>query len=665
MHLRLVQRSLRHLRTPEMARRWFPRLVIRLAARVLSILALLSSPTLAGGGEPGQANPARRALPDEPKLLEISTAALSDEDRAKISGHIGNLWANDLETLSEDDARVIASVRGPLSIQIPSLSLACAQELAKHRGSMSLSKLTTLSDEAAEALGRHHGDLSLFGCHTLSVAAMQHLARGNATELGLDIIELNVDAARALAQFKGKVEFYDLSRINADSAEEISSRSGELRLRLSELTPGAAKALARKPGQLTLILGRADEPLNLTAETAEALRQRVNGDIRLEHVTFEPSAEAVLDAFTGYTGHLSVTFCDLLTDEAAQALARLNGSLIVSLPKGTPAEPIRSLAAFRGDLCIFGLTDCPDDLAEALAKHHGGELKLNGMQQMSESAAAALAQHAGPLELSFRIRSSGINNVSIGNEPPSRVVNMLCRRRGTLRMPASWVRPDTIDSVLAHVGGLSVSASLHFNFALFGPSEPSRLTWDWMPLDLFERLVKYPGPLRLGGELTDEMAPTLATRRGDLAVCPPKTEEAANSLLTCEGRLFLGNHWTTETIASAKVFASEKNRTPVSTATYMIGPDSVEIASILVQRKGPLSLPKLRYVKADALRILATKHDIRLPPLDRLYILSEDGKDVAPAEVVSPEFLKKNAENQPPPEMPEWHSWEKLLSEHE
>lgn len=661
MHLPPLQQSHRHMLPPEAALRWIPSLAIR----VLSILVIVCLLPIAKGGEPEQATPSRRALPEEPKLLQLSTAVLSDEDRARISGHTGNLWVKGLETLSEDDARAIASVRGPLSIQVPSLSLACAHELAKHRGGMILSKLATLSDEAAEALAQHRGSLDLFGCHTLSAAAMQHLVNGRATELGLDITNIDVEAARALAHFKGNVEFFNLSSLDSESAEAISSLPGDLRLKLFELTPPVAKALTRKKGKLTLRLGDREKSLKLGVETAKALSQFAEGDIRLENVTFERIPSSVLEAFAGYKGHLSVTWRDPLTDEAAQALGCSKGSLIVSLPNGSPTAPVHWLASHPGDLVIFGLRDCPLDVAKALAEHRGGKLTLNGMQRMSESVAAALSQHAGPLELSFQIDFSDTNRRGFDNEPPSDVVNMLCRHRGTLRIPASWVRPDTIDSLLTHIGGLSVWAPHVFTFSLFEPPTSTKSTWEWMPLDLFERLATYAGPLRLDGELTDEMAQALTKHRSDLLIDLPQRESVAKSLLSREGRLFLTTYSNRTTVASATIVASEKNRTPVCNTPYLIGSDAVEIASIFVQRKGPLSLPRLQYVKGEALRILATKGDIRLPPLDRLYILSNDGRDVLPGEVVSAEFLRKNAEKQPPPEMPEWHSWDKLLSEHE
>ncbi len=646
-----------------------PGTALRSTARVVAILAFSCLPPAAIGGEPGLDVLSPRALPAEPRLLERSTKHLSEANRAVISGHVGTVWIKGVTTLSKEDATALAAVRGPLSVSVSELSLVCAQELSNHRGHMDIHELTTLSDESARSLGRHHGALRLFDCHTLSGNAIQGLVQGSVTELRLDITDIDPKAARALGTFKGDVELCNLTRLDRDSAKALSSHRGALRLGLSELTPDEATALAQKPGRLTLKLGRTDKPLNLTAETAESLSRYEDAKIELWNVTFDPSPEAVLDAFAGYRGHLSVTLRDPLTDESAQALAGSKGSLTVFLPKDSPAGPVRWLARHPGDLCIWGLPAYPLDVARALADHRGGGLTLIGVDQISEEVAAALAEHAGPLKLFFLIRASDSEKATVGfgNSPSSEVVNMLCRHRGTLHMPADWVRPDTIESILAHVGGLSVWAPISFNFQLnwFGPSEQSKFTWDWMPLDLFEQLATYPGPLQLSGELTDEMVQALAKHRGDLSIGLPQSELAAEILVNREGRLFLTCVSNTKTVAAATVFASEKNRTPVCTTPHLIGPDAVEIASILVKRKGEFSLPYLKHVRADALRILATKEDIRLPPLDRLYILSDDGRDVPADEVVSAEFLRKNAENQPPPAMPEWHSWDKLLSEHE
>jgi hypothetical protein len=60
-------------------------------------------------------------------------------------------------------------------------------------------------------------------------------------------------------------------------------------------------------------------------------------------------------------------------------------------------------------------------------------------------------------------------------------------------------------------------------------------------------------------------------------------------------------------------------------------------------------------------QILATKPDVQLPPLGRVFILSDHALDGEARQAVSAEFLKANEESEPPAAMPEWHSWDRLL----
>ncbi|MFM8272305.1 MAG: DUF1588 domain-containing protein, partial [Gemmata sp.] len=57
------------------------------------------------------------------------------------------------------------------------------------------------------------------------------------------------------------------------------------------------------------------------------------------------------------------------------------------------------LARRQGDLALDGLAELSDDAAAALADHRGGTLSLNGLKNLSDAAAAALARHDGRLSL--------------------------------------------------------------------------------------------------------------------------------------------------------------------------------------------------------------------------------------------------------------------------
>jgi hypothetical protein len=247
-------------------------------------------------------------------------------------------------------------------------------------------------------------------------------------------------------------------------------------------------------------------------------------------------------------------------------------------------------------------------------------------------------------------------------------VAALCAHRGSLDLPGQWIRSDTIERVLAHEGGLTVQipSSLPEWIPLVPESEDSDRgieEWQWIPNELLKRLASYPGPLHVQGDpTTDEIVQILASHPGPLALDRlPRGQIALRALLNRDGALFITANCDIRSVEAAKVFASANNRTAICTSRHLLGPNAAEIASILVTRSGPISFPELKYINDDALRILATKPDVQLPPLGRVFILSDHGFDVEARQAVSAEFLKANEESEPPPAMPEWHSWDRLL----
>jgi hypothetical protein len=227
--------------------------------------------------------------------------------------------------------------------------------------------------------------------------------------------------------------------------------------------------------------------------------------------------------------------------------------------------------------------------------------------------------------------------------------------------------------VLAHEGGLTVhipgklvlSGQLSLaEGAVDVIAAKSDDTWEWMRGDLLSRLAAYPGPLHIQGEATDEITCVLARHPSDLALDQlPRGEIGLRALLRRKGRLFLTKTANVTSPAAARVLASANNQTPICTSSHLIGTHAKEIAAILVNRKGLLSFPNLRYIDGAALQILSTKEDVWLPPLDELFILSDKGYDLEPKQVVPEKYLRTNAGNQPPPRLPKWHSWNRLIQD--
>jgi hypothetical protein len=234
-------------------------------------------------------------------------------------------------------------------------------------------------------------------------------------------------------------------------------------------------------------------------------------------------------------------------------------------------------------------------------------------------------------------------------------ITALSRHRGALCLPAHVVRDDTIEALLSHVGGLElVGWTVPDDDRGTARREPPGIS-----SELFSRLAEYDGPLRLDGELSDSQLIALETHRGDLAIDElPESETAAESLLRRPGRLFVTTGISPKSIAAARLIASDKLPLGVCTTSRLIGPQAVDIAAALVKREGCLSLPFLRCVSKEALKILESKGDIRLPPLSRIHVLDADGSSCFGDQVVGREFLHANETNQPPPGLPFWHGWD-------
>lgn len=601
--------------------------------------------------------PNARPLPPEPDNYASTVQSLTPQARDEIRGFVGEVSLPNVRELTVEDAQALATVRGPLWLSVSSLSAAAAQALSTHKGVLGLAGLETLADETAVALGDHRGSVLLQNCRTVSTKSLQCLLQGNRQRLAIGLKSITAAQARLLAAYGGTLGLQTLSHLEDDAAKELIGYHGILELSLTRITADTARTLGRAKRRWVLGLGHRDNPLLLNAEIAAEISQH-NGPLRMWHVQCEPSEEAVMAKLSTYKGQLIVAAHAGLSRGVAKALASAEGSLELQLFDTPSDDALECLAEHYGDLTIGGLKACDVKAANVLAEHNGGKLRLCGVSHLSEAAATALSSHMAPLEC---------DGFSHSFRPTAEVVVALCAGRGSLQMPASWVRPDTIDAVCLHTGGVTLiaSSSCKFYWNSDGSVGSTSFTYDWMPLECFRQLSHLRAPLHLRGELTDEMFQALEVQSGDLALDRiPQSDSAAHSLLTRAGRLFLTHESHAGTEAAARVFASDKNQTSICTSQHLIGPNASEIASILGQRKGELSLPRLQYIKSDALRILAKKEDVRLPPLESIYVLAEDSRDVDPKEMVSERFLKFNSENQPPPEMPEWHSWDRLLESH-
>lgn len=599
----------------------------------------------------------RGIVPGKKDFIRWET--VSAETKQSLRGYVGDVWVTSEAPLAQADAHLLASVRGNVVVSVPSISPDVAKILCSTRGPRTIFGVSKVSEELAAILGDYAGPVSLLDCYDIPPDVLRVLLRNNRYGLYVGSIQVTADSASAFAGFRGRLGCFPVSLTDGEATRALLQYKGRLWLWVKGLTESSAAALADADEKVFI---RLYDPVRLTERMAENLASH-SGCLELTpEVTFAPSREVVLAKLARHSGTLRISF-DPTTLSIDEARA-LGGQAELPSAASHPAAPLNGMAGRDGVgdlefLVPFKAEGQSADVVEQLARRRGGKLSVVLVDRMSEEFARAIATHAGPIRVE--------NTKTKGDLPTAEAVAALCAHRGSLDLPGQWIRPDTIESVMAHEGGLTVQipSSLPEWIPLVsdsGDSERGIEEWHWIPNDLLKRLASYPGPLHIQGDpTTDEIAQILASHRGPLALDRlPRGEVGLRALLNRDGPLFLTKKCDVRSVGAAKVFVSANNRTAICTSRHLLAPNAAEIASILVTRSGPISFPELEYIDADALRILATKPDVQLPPLGRIFILSDNGFDVEARQAVSAKFLKANEESEPPP-MTEWHSWDRLL----
>jgi hypothetical protein len=585
------------------------------------------------------------ASPKTPTRYESHAVILDEEQRSAIQGFVGRVWLPALGELTPLDARALATVRGDVQIRVPTLSPEAARELSAHCGYLCISGLRNVPDDVAKSLEGHRGGLCLPDCESLSAASLRSITRSSEGYLMLQISSIPSGADEALANFTGLLRLWNMERLEDRSATALAQRSGPLQITVSELSTRAATSLAKCRGSVGLGLGRDGSPCVLTRETAAALAN-LNGTIGLSHVICQPNAEAIAEALAAFSGDLCL-YEDFPSTSpgVARHLGRQTRSLTLGLPEQQRLDVIEICPSSESNVEIYGPAEYSEAAAASLS-HTRAKLTIAGIERLGLRVASIFARHAGPLEISFKQPIPQLDG---------EVIAALACHRGSLCLPAHVVREDTIEALLAHVGGLELvgwTVSDNDGRSALRKAPP-------ISQELFSRLARYDGPLRLAGDLTDSQLMALEAHLGDLVVDElPKSALVAESLLRRQGRLFVTTGLSPQTVSAAKLIASEKMPLGVCTESRLIGPRAVEIAAVLVQRKGNLSMPLLRCVSKEAFTIIQSKRDVRLPPLGRIHVIEADGSSCFGDCVADKEFLRENESHQPPPDVPFWHSWD-------
>jgi hypothetical protein len=557
-------------------------------------------------------------------------ASLTDAEWVALRQHIGDVVLPNVTVISEDHARTLATIRGGLHLGIRDLSAATARALGKHRGKLGLPSLTTLSDEAAEALGTHTGDLLLNGVHEISDRGVVALTKSGRGTLALGIRFLNEQSARTLVRGATELELLNLDSLSDSAAEQLSTHLGRLRVPLLTITPGAAAALASMRGTLHITdspFSRCKHSFIHVSDEAAGHLSRYQGDLVLPRTTPRKSRGGIFSALAMHSGSMCISIDEPLTVEEATALARHVGELGLCLVDGDillSPESAKELSRHEGDLIFHGSMAISPSVAAALSGHRQGKLRIDRVADLSEAAATALAHHPGALTV-----------LHVDNRASDTAVGALAKHTGRLTIDGDLVRDSTIDVLLKHEGGLFVDFGYHHR-----PGE-----------EIMKRLAEYSGPLGFYGLglVNERIAEKLAAHRGSLALVEvPQDEPTVHELLKHDGPLYFPEFAQVETEAAARLFASDRTLSTEVNMKSLLFPGAERIAEILAQKSGPLSLPKLRYISADALRALTAKKTVLLPRLDSLYIIDSEGRDVLAQDIVTPEIQDYNLRTSTP-----------------
>jgi hypothetical protein len=213
-------------------------------------------------------------------------------------------------------------------------------------------------------------------------------------------------------------ELAQYETIDTEAAKVLAAWPGQLLLGgLNELSDQAAGALAAHQGTLSLNGVR-----HLSLQTAVALAKH-RGAVSLNGLMMlSDDAAGALSRLCSYSG-LRLNGLTTLPVEVAKALAGPEGAWPQRRPGvldkfGYPTghlslngirelsdDAAGALALFVGDLYLDGLISLSDTAAEGFAQAHLGRLSLRGLRRLSEQAALMLGtRHEGKVEVSVRSR---------------------------------------------------------------------------------------------------------------------------------------------------------------------------------------------------------------------------------------------------------------------
>jgi hypothetical protein len=352
-----------------------------------------------------------KELLKESNSLRVDVTDLSPEVATVLATHKGELRFEALTTLSPETAAALATRTSLIDLpKVSALTPAVAKELAAHTGTLSLS-VTEISDEAASALAKHGGNLRLDQLRSLtSLVLAERLGQQEWLFLS-GVTKITPEIAKAICPPENRVKY---------------KNHVQLFIGLTELPADVAAAIMAGRGHISA------NSLETISDEAAAAWSGPFANIRLFGLKkLSPAAGASLAKGTGIFDIRS--FGPELSDETAEAIAKqmaagphrmidFNGLKKLS----SPALAVATLSRYHHGphSTLNGVAEITDDVAKALAEYKGnlnglpsltslksaalaakyaaqpGDLKFAKLSTISDDVAKALATHKGKLDLS-------------------------------------------------------------------------------------------------------------------------------------------------------------------------------------------------------------------------------------------------------------------------
>lgn len=317
---------------------------------------------------------------------------------ANFSGR--KILLNDLQTLSENHAKLIADFPGHIELNgLIHIDSGTAKKLTKHKRILRLNGLKEISNSTAKVFREFEGFLGLNGLETISSDAFEHLLSFK-NKLSLNGLKTLPDGFQGIEKPQNRhLKLNGLREITKEGARELAKTGGSLELDgLKNASKKALFNLFMHNG--TMSLNSLSTLPSLAAQSIAENRSRVcyeaiclNGITALSEQTAQYLGKAEdiglnLDGITTMDASIAIHFNEFIGD------LNLNG--LQEIDQKTAGYLIAKQTGHG--LSLGGLRKIDDQVAKVFSNMAAGSLKL-GIASLSDQGASYLSKMQGHLSL--------------------------------------------------------------------------------------------------------------------------------------------------------------------------------------------------------------------------------------------------------------------------